>query len=232
MKSFNFISIDAEKQFIIRKFKQYVINMKITIKIVFVETHHWINQIERYYKSFRRIYTIIITKISDIDFELKLQIIFKIINNSIDFIELIFTLFVFDVYSRMIEMNASFFIIIQHVVTMKKTVNEIRKHIALRQIKNAFNIQNESSTISIRNFSLNSEILIFRENIENQTNAYKKSYKFFDLKNETIIIKFFRKLTRFRIIIIKSYHRSNDAKKTEHSSLSIDKKKKSKNSID
>ena len=167
LKSFDFISIDAEKQFIIRKFKQYVINMKITIKIVFVKTHHLIDQIKRYHKSFRRIYTIIITEISDIDFELKLQMIFKIINDSIDFNELIFTLFVFDVYSRMIEINASFFIIIQRVVIMKKTMNEIKKHIASRQIKNAFNIRNESSTISVRNFSLNSEILIFRKNIEN-----------------------------------------------------------------
>ena len=93
--------------------------------------------------------------------------IFKIINDLIDFNELIFTLFVFDVYSRIIEMNASFFIIIQRAVAMKKTMNEVRKHIASRQIKNAFNIRNESSTISVRNFSLNSEILIFRKNIEN-----------------------------------------------------------------
>ena len=132
MKSFDFISIDAEKQFIIQKFKQYVINIKITIKIVFVETHHSIDQIECYHELFRRIYTIIITEISNIDFELKLQMIFKIINNSIDFNELIFTLFVFDVYLRMIEMNVSFFIIIQRVVIMKKTMNEIRKYIALR----------------------------------------------------------------------------------------------------
>ena len=43
LRSSDFISIDAEKQFIARKFKQYVINMKITIKIVSVETHHSID---------------------------------------------------------------------------------------------------------------------------------------------------------------------------------------------
>ena len=171
MKLSDFISIVAEKQFIIQKFKQYIINMKITTKIVFVETHYLINQIKRYHKSFRRIYTIIITEISNIDFELKLQKIFKIINDLIDFNELIFTLFVFDVYSRMIEMNVLFFIIIQRVVIMKKTMNEIKKHIVSRQIKNAFNIQNKSSIISVRNFSLNLKIWIFRKNIENQTNA-------------------------------------------------------------
>ena len=231
LKSFDFISIDAKKQFIIREFKQYAINIKITIKIVFVETHHSIDQIEHYYKSFRRIYTIIITKISNIDFELKLQMIFKIINDSVDFNELIFTLFVFDVYLRIIKLNASFFIILQRVMTMKKTMNEIKKHIASRQVKNAFNIRNKSSKISIRNFSLNSEILIFRKNIKNQTDAWRKLYKFFDLKNETIIIKFFRKSTKFKIIIVKSYHRSNDVNETEHDLFSID-EKKSKNSVD
>ena len=112
LKSFNLISIDVKKQFIIQKFKQYVINIKITIKIVFVKTHHLINQIERYHELFCRIYTIITMKISNIDSELKLQMIFKIINDSIDFNELISTLFIFDVYLRIIEINASFFIII------------------------------------------------------------------------------------------------------------------------
>ena len=82
--------------------------MKITIKYVFVKTHYSIDQIERYYAFFRRIYTIIITKISNINFKMTLQITFKIINDSIDFNELIFTLFVFDVYFRMIKLNAFF----------------------------------------------------------------------------------------------------------------------------
>ena len=46
--------------------------MKITIKHIFVETNHSIYQIERYDVFFRRIYTIIITKISNIDFEMTL----------------------------------------------------------------------------------------------------------------------------------------------------------------
>ena len=91
-----------------KKLKQYVFNIKITIKHVFVKTHHLINQIEHYYVFFRRIYTIIITKISNVDFEITLQMTFKIINDSIDFNELMFTLFVFDIYFRMIKLNAFF----------------------------------------------------------------------------------------------------------------------------
>ena len=101
--SSDFIFTDSKKQFIIKKFKQYAFNMNITIKHVLVETHHLIDQIERYYAFFRRIYTIIITKFLSIDFKMTLQMTFKIINDSINFNELIFTFFVFDVYFRMIK---------------------------------------------------------------------------------------------------------------------------------
>ena len=106
--------------------------MKITIKHVFVETHHSIDQIKRYYAFFRRIYTIIITKISNIDFEITLQMTFKIINNSIDFNELMFTLFMFDIYFHIIELNAFFFILTQQTITMRKIMNEIKRFIVSR----------------------------------------------------------------------------------------------------
>ena len=82
--------------------------MKITIKHVFIETHYLIDQIKRYHAFFCRIYIIIVTKVLNIDFEITLQMTFKIINDSINFNELIFTLFVFDVYFCMIELNAFF----------------------------------------------------------------------------------------------------------------------------
>ena len=80
--------------------------MKITIKHVFVKTHHSIDQIKRYYVFFYCIYTIIITKILNIDSTMTLQKTFKIINDLIDFNELMFTLFIFDVYFCMIKLNA------------------------------------------------------------------------------------------------------------------------------
>ena len=145
--------------------------MKITIKHVFVETHHSIDQIERYHAFFRRIYTIIITKISNIDFEITLQMTFKIINDSIDFNELMFTLFVFDVYFCMIELNAFFFILTQRIIAMRKIMNKIKCFIVSRQINDVFNTRNEFSTIAIHDFSLNSSILMFRKNVTDHANT-------------------------------------------------------------
>ncbi len=67
---------------------------------------------KHYHDSLRRMYAIITTEILNIDLEITLQMTFKIINDSIEFDNLIFTLLMFDVYSRMIEMNVLSFTII------------------------------------------------------------------------------------------------------------------------
>ena len=139
--------------------------MKITVKHVFVEAHYSIDQIERYYASFRRIYTIIITKIPNIDFEMTLQMIFKFINDLVGFNELIPTLFVFDVYSRMIELNTPSSILIQRTAAVRKIMNEVKRFTASRQMSDAFITRNGLSTIAMYDFSLNSSILMFRKGV-------------------------------------------------------------------
>ncbi len=105
-KSLDLIISNANKQFIVRKFKQYAFNMNIRINTISIETHHLIDMIERYHDSLRKVYAIIIAKISNIDSNLTLQMTFKALNNFAELNELIFTLLVFKAYSRMIEMNA------------------------------------------------------------------------------------------------------------------------------
>jgi hypothetical protein len=137
--------------------------MNITVKIVLIEIHHSIEMMKRYHESLRRVYSIIATEISEIDSELTLQMTFKTINDSIELNDLISTLLVFEVYSRMMKMNVSSSIIIQRAIVMKKIMNEIRKFNAIRQMNDALNTRNESSINFIHDLSLNSLILIFRE---------------------------------------------------------------------
>jgi hypothetical protein len=87
---------------------------------------------KRYHESLRRIYSIIVIEISEIDLELILQMTFKIINDSVELNDLISTLLIFEVYFRMIEMNVSFFTITQRVIVMKKIMKEVRKFNAIR----------------------------------------------------------------------------------------------------
>jgi hypothetical protein len=171
LKSFDVIIADADKQFVVREFKQYENNMRITIKTISVETHHLIEMMKRYHDSLRRMYAIITIEISNIDLEIALQMTFKVINDSIELDELIFTLLMFDVYLRMIEMNVSSSIITQRAIAMRKAMKEVQKFIAIRQMNDALNTRNDFITILIHELSLNSLVLIFHESKSNQSEA-------------------------------------------------------------
>ena len=153
----------------IKKFKQYVINMNIMIKNAFVKTHYFIDMIERYHDSLRRIYIIIIFEISSIDFDFALQMIFKIINDFVDFNELIFILLMFETYSKMIENDILTSAIIQRAMIMRKAIKEIKKFIAFKQINDVLHDRNKSIIDFIHALLFNSSILIFRKNNANQS---------------------------------------------------------------
>ncbi len=145
--------------------------MRIIVKIVPIEAHHSIEMMKRYHEPLRRAYSIITIEISEIDPELALQMTFKVINDSIELNDLISTLLIFETYSRMIEMNVSSSIIIQRAIVMKKTMNEVRKFNAIRQVNDALNTRNESSIILIHDLPLNSPVLIFREGNTGQSGS-------------------------------------------------------------
>ncbi len=210
LKSFDVIITDADKQFMIKKFRQYASNMRILIKTMLIKTHHSIEMMKRYHDSLRRIYSIIAIEISDIDFEIVLQMTFKALNDSIEFDELILILLVFEIYLRMIEMNASSFTITQRVIAMKKIMKEMWKFNAIRQMNNALNTRNDSNFL-IYNLSLNSSMLIFRENKDfNQSESWKESFKLLNIQSESAIVELSNESTKFRFISLKFYYQNDD----------------------
>jgi hypothetical protein len=86
--------------------------------------------------------------------------IVKAINDTIDFDELMFTLLMFETYSRMHVMNLSISSITQRTIAIEKAMIEIRKFRVERQIVDALNIRNDSIVISIHDLSLNSNVLV------------------------------------------------------------------------
>ncbi len=141
--------------------------MSIEVKTVSIEAHHSIEMMKRYHGSLRRIYSIIIIEMLTIDLESVLQMSFKALNDSVESDDLIPTLLVFDAYLRMIESDASSSTIIQRFMIMKKAMNEIKRFVTIRRVNDALNIRNESSTALVHDLSLNSSVLIFREDTEN-----------------------------------------------------------------
>ena len=145
--------------------------MKIMMKNVFIETHHSIDQIERYHEFFRRIYLIIVSKIFEIDSDLNLQMTLKTINDSIESHELVFILLIFGAYSRMTKLDTPFSTINQRAIAMKKAMNEMRKLNANRQINDVFNTRNGFSTIHFHDLPLNSFVLMYREGPADRSNT-------------------------------------------------------------
>jgi hypothetical protein len=105
---------------------------------------------------------------TDISKKIILQMIVKSINDIVDFDELMSTLLVFDAYSRMHVMNSSTSSISQRAMTIEKAMIEMRKFRTKRQVADALNTRNELIVTSIHDLSLNSNVLIWRENNSNQ----------------------------------------------------------------
>ncbi len=185
-----------------------------------IEIHHSIDMMKRYHESLRRIYSIIAVEISRIDSELALQMTFKVINDSIKLNDLIFILLVFEVYLWMIEMNVSSPTITQRAIAMKKTMNEVRKLHAIRQINDALNIRNGPTSL-IHNLSLNSPVLIFRKINTDQSESWKGLFKLLSIQNESAIVELSNRSIKFRFTSVKSYYRDDHADYENSSSASI-----------
>ncbi len=94
--------------------------------------------------------------------------------------------------------------------TMRKAMKEVQKFIAIRQMNDALNTRNELIIILIHELSLNSSVLVFRENKDNQSETWKKSFKLLSIQNESAIVELSNESIKFRIISLKSYYQNDD----------------------
>ena len=113
--------------------------MGTRIKIVLVKAYNSVGIVERYHSLIRRAYTIITTKIRDINKDIALQIAFKAINDSAGPNSLILTLLVYSAYPRMSEHEIPTTTTAQRALAVKKAIAEIQKLRAKRQVANTLN---------------------------------------------------------------------------------------------
>ena len=95
--------------------------------------------------------------------KVRLQMTVKTVNDTAEANGLVFTLLIFDAYSRMHHLNLSAPNIIQRAVVINKTMGEVKKMMAKKQIRNALNFKNGSIVNHFHDLSINSEILIWKE---------------------------------------------------------------------
>ena len=92
-----------------------------------------------------------------------LQIAFKAINNIARLNKLILTLLVYSTYSQITEHNPLLLSIAQRALAIKKAIAKVQKLQAKRQINDAINTRNGPSTATIYDFTLNSNVLVWRK---------------------------------------------------------------------
>ena len=112
----------------------------------------------------KRTYKMIMKNLINIEIKiskkLNLQMIVKTINDTAKANGFVFTLLIFDVYSRMHHLDFSASNIIQRATAIIKTMKKMKKMIVEKQIRNVLNIRNESIISHLHDMSLNSEVLV------------------------------------------------------------------------
>jgi hypothetical protein len=110
----------------------------------------------------RRAYQIITEELQGLDTtkELNLQIAVKAVNNTSGLNSLVLTLLVFRAYPQISTLNPSAPTITQQATAVRKTIAEVAKIRAERQVNNALNQRNSPSVKAIHNLPFNSDVLI------------------------------------------------------------------------
>ena len=116
--------------------------------------------IERYHVELRRAYEIIMTEKLDLNKESDLQMIVKTINDIAELDDLIFTLLIYEAYSRIHANDVSSAIISERAVVIQKVMIEIRRIRDKKMINNALNARNESIMNHLHDLSSESLVLI------------------------------------------------------------------------
>jgi hypothetical protein len=120
---------NAGKNFVSTEFRQLANSIAIEIKEVLVKAHNSVGQVKRYYTPLRRVYEIIQDELKDeqIDKEMMLQMVVKVINNSAGPDGIVPTLLVFGAYSRLTEMDPPSPLVTKRAEAICVATKEVRR---------------------------------------------------------------------------------------------------------
>ena len=210
--------------------------MTITIKAVPVETHWSIEIVERFHPVLKRTYKMIMKDLTNVDAKIskkiKLQMTVKTINDIADANGLVLTFLVFDAYSRMHHLNLSAPNIVQRVVAINKAMDEMRKMMTEKQIRDVLNTKNDSIVNHFHDLSLNFEVLVWRKSNAGKSEKWIDPFKMQGMKNETCKIAMSYGIIDFKSTVVKPFFRdeSENVKNVKNENTNHVNKKISENS--
>ncbi len=146
------------------------------------------------------------TEIPGINKDIALQMAFKVINNTAGPDSLVPTLLVYSALPRMVEYNALSLTVTQHSAALKKAILEIQKLRAKQQVTNALNTRNGPSTTNIHNLTLNSDVLVQREDNTSQLGSQEGLYKLAAINGEDYILALPHSNITFHLTLVKPFY--------------------------
>ena len=129
--------------------------------------------------------------------------IIKIVNDTTEYNDLVFTLLVFETYFRIINNDISSLFIIERAKVIKITINEVVKLYVIRQTNDVLYQRNDFQIIKMHDTSIGFSMLIWRTYQKKWIGSYKLLSIFREIK--TCIIELLNDIINFRIIIVKPY---------------------------
>ena len=143
--------------------------------------------------------------------EIGLQMAVKAVNDTAGANGLVLTLLVFGAYSRMHHLDPSAPNIIQRAAAISKAMNEMKKIMAERQVRDALNTKNGPIVSYFHDLPLNSEVLVWREGNAGKSGKWTGPFKMLGMKDETCKIEMPYGSTDFRSTVVKSFFRNNES---------------------
>jgi hypothetical protein len=180
--------------------------LAIEIEEIPVEAHNSIGKIERYYGLLKRAFKIITADLGiSLAPEYVLQIAVKAVNDTAGHDGLIPTFLIFGIYPRLSPSSPPSPSLIIRANAMRKTMAEVRKLKARRQMTDALFQRNGPSVAKVKQLLLQSKVRVWRESGgwigPHRLLAYADN-------DNACIIEINSKSIIFRITIVKPYHRN------------------------
>ena len=176
--------------------------MAVATKYVPVEAYWSVGIIKRAYVALRRVYEIIQEELPTVSKDATLQMAFKAVNDSSSLEGLVPTLLLFRAFPQITELDPLVLSITQRATAIRRAIAEVEKVRSKIQVNNVLNTRNGLDTQQIYNLTINSEVLVQREN-----GKQEGPFKLINITGETYTLLLLSGLTDFRSTIVKLFFR-------------------------
>lgn len=168
------ITHDAGKQFMARAFQTNAELLHIETNSVPVESANYMSTVERYHTPVRRAFKIIREEAPQMSAKAALQTAVKAVNDSVGPDGLVPTLLVYGALPRLgVPGEKPTPTTLQRAIALRKATAEMTKHFARRQVTDATRTGNGPDTSDIHNAPLNSQVFVYRPEIDHWTGPYR-----------------------------------------------------------